>query len=149
MTKQRLACQKAKIKVHIKAPIISYPPPGRHFDCINIDIVGPLAPSEGNRFLLTMVDRFTRWPKAIPFKKVTTLACAEAFVATWVSRFGVPSRFSSDRDPQFISQLFFCFLYFYIYPLDSQESDGGAIHRVSNFPDLLPEMPRYCCPLVI
>ena len=31
----------------------------------------------------------------------------------------------------------------YIYPLDSQESDGGAIHRVSNYPDLLPEMPRY------
>ena len=36
----------------------------------------------------------------------------------------------------------------YIYPPDSQESDGGAIHRVSNYPDLLPEMPRYCCPLV-
>ena len=47
--------------------------------------------------------------------------------------------------------LFFIFLnfYLYIYPPDSQESDGGAIHRVSNYPDLLPEMPRYCCPLVI
>ena len=30
-----------------------------------------------------------------------------------------------------------------------QESDGGAIYRVSNYPDLLSEMPRYCCPLVI
>ena len=42
------------------------------------------------------------------------------------------------------------FFYFnlYIYPPDSQESDGVAIHRVSNYPDLLPEMPRYCCPLV-
>ena len=39
--------------------------------------------------------------------------------------------------------------YFYIYPPHSQESDGGAIYRVSNYPDLLPEMPRYCCPLVI
>ena len=39
-------------------------------------------------------------------------------------------------------------LYLYIYPPDSQESDGGAIHRVSNYPDLLSEMPRYCCPLV-
>ena len=48
--------------------------------------------------------------------------------------------------------LFFLFLflfYLYIYPPDSQESDGGAIHRVSNYPDLLPEMPRYCCPLLI
>ena len=44
---------------------------------------------------------------------------------------------------------FFFFFYLYIYPPDSQESDGGAIHRVRNYPDLLPEMPRYCCPLVI
>ena len=41
------------------------------------------------------------------------------------------------------------FFYLYIYPPDSQESDGGAIHKISNYPDLLPEMPRYCCPLVI
>ena len=40
------------------------------------------------------------------------------------------------------------FFYLYIYPPDSQESDGGAMHRVSNYPDLLPEMPKYCCPLV-
>ena len=45
--------------------------------------------------------------------------------------------------------LFFYLFSFYIYPPDSQESDGGAIHRVGNYPDLLPEMPRYCCPLVI
>ena len=44
---------------------------------------------------------------------------------------------------------FYFYFYLYIYPPDSQESDGGAIHRVSNYPDLLPEMPRYCCPLVI
>ena len=41
------------------------------------------------------------------------------------------------------------FFFLYIYPPDSQESDGGVIHRVSNYPDLFPEMPRYCCPLVI
>ena len=47
--------------------------------------------------------------------------------------------------------LYFVFFYFYlyIYPPDSQESDGGAIHRVSNYPNLLPEIPRYCCPLLI
>ena len=44
-----------------------------------------------------------------------------------------------------ITILFIFYFYFYIYPPDSQESEGGAIHRVSNYPDLLPEMPRYCC----
>ena len=41
------------------------------------------------------------------------------------------------------------YFYLYIYPPDSQESDGGAIHKVGKYPDLLQEMPRYCCPLVI
>ena len=47
--------------------------------------------------------------------------------------------------------IIFILFYFYLYicPPDLQESDGGAIHRVSNYPDLLSEMPRYCCPLVI
>ena len=52
-------------------------------------------------------------------------------------------------DPFWSQAFFFFYFYLYIYPPDSQESDGGAIHRVSNYPDLLPEMPRYCCPLVI
>ena len=29
---------------------------------------------------------------------------------------------------------FYFYFYLYIYPPDSQESDGGAIHRVSNLP---------------
>ena len=32
--------------------------------------------------------------------------------------------------------------YLYIHPPDSPESDGGGIHGASNYPDLLPEMPR-------
>ena len=45
--------------------------------------------------------------------------------------------------------IFFIFLfYLYIYPPDLQKSDGGVDHKVSNYPDLLPEMPRYCYLLV-
>ena len=32
---------------------------------IHIDIVGPLPPSKGNAYLLTCIDRFTRWPEVI------------------------------------------------------------------------------------
>ena len=44
--------------------------------------------------------------------------------------------------------LFFLF-YLYIYSPDSQESDGGALYKVSNYPDLLLKMPRYCSLLEI
>ena len=30
-----------------------------------------------------------------------------------------------------------------------QKSDVGAIPRASNYPELLPEMPKYCCPIGI
>ena len=35
----------------------------------------------------------------------------------------------------------------YIYPPDSLENDGGVVHRASDYPDQLPETPRYCCPI--
>ena len=61
---------------------------------------------------------------------------------------------NSERESNFFLSetefiYFFFYFYLYIYPPDSQESDGGAIHRVRNYPDPLPEIPRYCCPLVI
>ena len=49
----------------------------------------------------------------------------------------------------FIFYYFIFYIYLHIYPPDSQESAVGAIHRVSNYPDLLPEMPKYCCLLEI
>ena len=53
------------------------------------------------------------------------------------------SSFSISGNKRLIS------FYRYIYSRDSQESIKGAMHRASNYPDLLPKMPRYCCPLAI
>ena len=39
--------------------------------------------------------------------------------------------------------------YLYTYLSDLQESNGGAICRASNYPNLLLKMPRYCCLLGI
>ena len=33
--------------------------------------------------------------------------------------------------------------------LAHREAMEALLHRLGNYPDLLPEMPRYCCPLVI
>ena len=79
--------------------------PERHFDHVNIDLVGPLPYSRGFTHLLTVVDRTTRWPEAIPLQSTTTADVARAFIAAWVARYGVPSDISSDRGPQFTSQL--------------------------------------------
>ncbi len=99
-------CQKAKINRHVKAPLETFEVPHRRFDHINVDLVGPLPSSQGRTNLFTIVDRFTRWPEAIPLGDDTTAAaCARLLVTHWISRFGVPSDISSDRGPQFTSAL--------------------------------------------
>ena len=103
--KQCVACQTSKVQRHIRAPFSKIDIPLRRFDHIHVDIVGPLPPSQGISYLFTIVDRFTRWPEAIPLVETSAKACAEALVSQWVSRFGVPSEISSDRGAQFTSKL--------------------------------------------
>ena len=100
-----IPCQTSKIQRHIKAPLEKFHVPPRRFDHIHVDLVGPLPPSKGYTHLLTVVDRFTRWPEAIPLTNTVTLTCAEALVSNWIARFGVPMDMSSDRGSQFTSQL--------------------------------------------
>ena len=79
-------------------------PATRRFDHIHVDIVGPLPPSQNYRYLLTVVDRFTRWPEAIPLVDAQTTTCAKALALHWIARFGVPAELTSDRGSQFTSE---------------------------------------------
>uniref|UniRef100_A0AAV2KZF4 Gypsy retrotransposon integrase-like protein 1 n=1 Tax=Knipowitschia caucasica TaxID=637954 RepID=A0AAV2KZF4_KNICA len=100
-----VACQRAKVHRHTKAPLEPFVVPERRFDHVNIDLVGPLPPSRGFTYLLTVVDRTTRWPEAVPLASITSADVALAFIGTWVSRFGTPSDLSSDRGAQFSSEI--------------------------------------------
>ena len=98
-------CQRAKVHRHTKAPLEQFQVPERRFDHVNIDLVGPLPPSQGYTHVFTMVDRTTRWAEAVPLSSTTSADVARAFIGTWVSRFGTPSDISSDRGAQFTSEL--------------------------------------------
>lgn len=109
-----LTCQQSKIVKHTKSPIMHFSIPSDRFETVHIDIVGPLPPckAEDNvylspfKYILTCIDRTTRWIEATPLVEITARSVAIAFFQCWISRFGVPLHVITDRGSQFESELF-------------------------------------------
>ena len=100
-------CQRTTAKGNVtKAPLGKVPLIDQPFKRVAMDIVGPIIPAseKGNRFILTVMDYATRYPEAIPLKKIDTETVAEALVDIY-SRLGIPEEVLSDRGSQFTSDL--------------------------------------------
>ncbi len=121
--KSCLDCQRSKVQRHTKAPLSPIEVPTQRFQHVHVDLVGPLPISQGFTHLLTVVDRFTRWPEAIPLSDTSSKSCARALVANWVARFGIPLDLTSDRGVQFTSQLW----------SDMSELLGIKLHRTTAY----------------
>ena len=67
------------------------------FDHVHIYIVGPLPYSDGFKYLLTCVDRFTCLPEAMPLEDIRGETVADAFFSGWIARFGTPATITTDR----------------------------------------------------
>ena len=88
------ACQQSEIHRHTKSEIHAFHLPSDRFETVHVDIVGPLPVCKDTtgsfiapyRYLLTCIDRATRWIEACPLEDITT---ASAFQTAWISRVGV------------------------------------------------------------
>ena len=66
------------------------------FKIVAVDIVGSIAPPSeaGHRYILTLVDYATRYPEAVPVKKITTEAIT---VELWTKEVNVPKVKTSNE----------------------------------------------------
>ena len=101
-----LSCQRCKVSRHITTPLGDFVPPTRRFEHVHMDIVGPLPSCSGYRYLLTIIDRFSRWPVAEPLADITADSVSRAFLLGWVAHYGCPQHITCDRGRQFVSSLF-------------------------------------------
>ena len=96
-----IQCQKNKVQIHTKSPLQHFKLPDSRFQHIHIDLVGPLPVSKGFKYLLTINCRFTRWMEAIPLPDASVKSVVSGLWSGWFSRYGLPSKISTDRGGQF------------------------------------------------
>ncbi|KAG5868760.1 hypothetical protein JTB14_034646 [Gonioctena quinquepunctata] len=102
------ACNRRKTSPHVKkAPLQRFTPTTEPWELTSMDVVGPLVTSlNGNRYLLTFQDYFTKYVEAIPLPDQKADTIARAFVENVIVRHGSPKKLLTDRGANFTSTLF-------------------------------------------
>ncbi len=86
------ACQRSKTTRQPVAAVQPIPVPSRRFSHMHMDLVGTLPTSaEGWSYIMTMMDRSTRWIEAAPMQDMATATCADTH-----RRLGGPIRRTSS-----------------------------------------------------
>jgi hypothetical protein len=82
-------------------------PVGAPFDRVAIDILGELPETEnGNKYILVIVDYFTKWTQAFALPNQTAQTIADTLMIHVFSLFGMPRQLHSDQGRNFESGLF-------------------------------------------
>ncbi|XP_049447271.1 uncharacterized protein LOC125897860 [Epinephelus fuscoguttatus] len=98
-------CQKTSIRGLTKAPLQPLPIISTPFECLGMDIVGPVEKSKtGNRFMLVITDYGTRYPEVFPLKSIKAKTVAFSLVQ-FFSRVGFPHEILTDQATNFMSTL--------------------------------------------
>ncbi|GFS88206.1 retrovirus-related Pol polyprotein from transposon 412 [Trichonephila clavipes] len=100
-------CQLRKVIRSVdKIPITPVSRPELPFQVVNGDLIGPVDPvsSQGHKYILCLMDQYSRWPEAIPLKSLMAKSMCEALLEIF-SRTGIPEVIVMDNATNFTASL--------------------------------------------
>ena len=109
ITHHVVTCEQCQANKKARVPTRIYRkfPQTSHFKTVHLDMVGPLPVSgKGNVYLLTIMDRFSRWLEAVPCRNKSSETVCAKFYENWVCRFGIPDQVITDQGGEFESGMF-------------------------------------------
>ncbi|KAJ8877128.1 hypothetical protein PR048_021581 [Dryococelus australis] len=85
---------------------LALPETKRPFQRLGLDIVGPIPKTaSSNKYILTIIDHFSRYLVMKPLPDETAETVARTFVFDCILKFGVPDSIITDRGTNFVSEL--------------------------------------------
>ena len=98
-------CQRASLKDRAKAPLQPLQCESEPFSKVAFDLVDPLPRStSGFKYILTMMDLYTKFPAAIPLKRVDNVTVIDAMLEVF-SSYGLSKILLTDQGSVFTSKL--------------------------------------------
>ena len=98
-------CQKGAKNPARKVPLMERAVLSEPFEVMAVDLVGPFPLGKGGyRYLLTAVCMASKWPEAIPLKRMTAKTVAEGLIEIF-SKTGIPLQLVSDQGTQFVGKV--------------------------------------------
>jgi transposase InsO family protein len=99
-------CSMQKNKPAGTREFLGQEPRGGAFECIGADIMDTHKVSKrGNRYILLVVDYFTKWAEAFPLKQHTALKVAQVLMERVIVQHGVPTQLHTDQGAEFTGEL--------------------------------------------
>ncbi len=98
--KQCIPYQRFKGQTSLQQPFKELPSVERPLERIGIDLTDMIAGSQGYRYVLSVVDHFSRYVKFCPLKSKNTQGAIEA-LAQYVTDFGTPHGIVLDNGDEF------------------------------------------------
>lgn len=104
---QKVRLRQPKMEISLRTTAKSEP-----FMSYTIDTIGPFQEdASGNKYIITLIDDFTRYVEIIPMPDVSAVSAAKAILQVF-GRYGMPKTIHSDQGTQYTAKLIseFCAL---------------------------------------